>query len=420
MPPTATDRQRALAIAGRIARIGGVVELRAGGVKLDGAALDAVLEDAVARRRVEIEMEILAYEQGARASDGSVITNRKGVRVRDGAMAALARSGKNTPFMRDHDQGNSLAKGGEVIASRVERDASNPGHARVFQTVRLFEPTAVERAARGLIGAVSIGLNPTGPVNCTVCGTEVFANCYHLPLDVVEQDGAQRVVEWEFQDAELIETSEVPIPAVQNAGPLAIRAALAGIAEFGGANPLGACTPNVAVLPTKNKESKMPTPEEKIAADAAAAVAQAKADEDLAKAQAELAIASAETERHLKELAGYRETARQAEEDAFIANAKLTGRIAPIDEESWRAMFKADKERAADLMDKRPIGCSTPVGTARQTTAAAPRRKPKLEGSRFLSERQRRDVLRSGMTEEQYNAALAKYDEIHAAHSEVN
>lgn len=68
-----------------------------------------------------------------------------------------------------------------------------------------------------------IGWHPTGPVTCSACGTEVFAECTHLPGDRLESGD---VVEFVFTDAELVETSAVSVPAVQGTGIDQIRAAL--------------------------------------------------------------------------------------------------------------------------------------------------------------------------------------------------
>lgn len=415
---TAADRLRAIAASAHVDCSTEVANLRAAadGPALGDAERADMLARAVNREMVSLYLDVLAYEQSPGAP------NRKGVRIRDNAMSAFARSGRGAPFLRDHLQGDSLAKGGEIVDTKAFSDET--GRRGVTMTVNLVEPTAVERALRGLMKSVSVGMTG-GAVNCTACGAEVLTQCYHLPLDVVEKaDGQKMTAEWEWQDPTLIETSEVAIPAVPGARVRGeVRAALGlaadddTVAAQGATAPtdLGACAPACGLLPPEEK--KMDPKDPTVTTDPAAAAAAAKASEELERTQAELAIASAEQERHLKELAGYRETARQAEEDAFIASAKLSGRIAPVDEESWRHLFKANKDRAEELMSKRPVGCSTPVGTARQHVAVTPARKRKpapVEGSRWVSDRQRRDVLRSGMSEEQYNAALAKYDALHA------
>ena len=208
-----------------------VTELRAGGASLTDSGRAELLAKALAGELVEVELDVLAYEQNAQP-------NRKFVRFRDGLMSKLAASGKGTPVLRDHEQGDMRAKGGTVISSRVEKRGD--GDYAIMQTHRLTAPWAVELAARGLLDRVSIGWNPTGPITCSACGTEVFTECYHLPGDRVAEDGARAsggkrfvrkadgpiMVQWVFTDAELIETSHVPIPAVKGAGVEQIRATL--------------------------------------------------------------------------------------------------------------------------------------------------------------------------------------------------
>lgn len=208
-----------------------VTELRAGGASLTESGRAELLAKALSGELVEVEVDVLAYEQSAQP-------NRKFVRFRDGLMSKLAASGKGTPVLRDHEQGNMLAKGGVVVASRVEKRGD--GDYAIMQTHKLMAPWAVELAARGLLDRVSIGWNPTGPITCSACSTEVFTECYHLPGDRVAEDGARAsggkrfvrkadgpiTVQWVFTDAELIETSHVPIPAVKGAGVEQIRATL--------------------------------------------------------------------------------------------------------------------------------------------------------------------------------------------------
>lgn len=192
---------------------------------------DALLAKCAAGEYVEVTMDVLAYEQKAGK------TNRNFVRFRDGALLSLGASGRGTPYLRDHRQGDSLARGGTVVASKgVKLDE---GSYEIRQSIKVTAPWAVELALRGLMSGVSIGWNPTGPVTCSACGTEVYTKCYHWPGDkvreVVDEAGNKRfvrdragavTVEWVFNSAELIETSSVPVPAVADAGVERVRAAL--------------------------------------------------------------------------------------------------------------------------------------------------------------------------------------------------
>jgi hypothetical protein len=187
---------------------------------VDGAKRDELLKRAVERKYVELEVDLLAYEQRRGEQ------NRNFIRFSESAIVPMAASGANTPFLRDHQQQNTLARSGTIVrsAGTVARD----GHAEIRQSVKLTEPSAVERALRNLLDGVSIGWHPTGPILCTVCRAPIFekAECrdaMHLPGDDV--DGA--IVEFEFTAAELIETSEVAIPDVVSARAEEIRAQVA-------------------------------------------------------------------------------------------------------------------------------------------------------------------------------------------------
>ena len=381
MKTIAQLRREALATLGVAQRmiLGETLELRAtsGGDVLGKDARAALLAAAVAREPVELVMTVLAYEQGRRDSAGVVIKNRKGVRVRNGAMQALGRTGKGTPFLRDHRQGDSLARGGTVIDSRTEK-LTDDGHYQVMQEVRLTEPTAVERALRDLMSAVSVGLEPLGPVNCTACGTEIFSACYHFPFDVVKlKDGTEVEVEWEYTDAGLRETSEVPIGAVHAAEIQSIRGSLTALA----AQLSGALIPsrveNGGDVPHQEKHVMDPkllallglaataTPEEVLAA------VQAMAAGKTATA-AELAIANASLAAFEGDIKSLKASERQRKEDEFILSALSTGRIGKGDEEMQRALFGADEKRAVELMAKREPNVATPVGAPRQTPVVGP------------------------------------------------
>ncbi len=74
-------------------------------------------------------------------------------------------------------------------------------------------------------------------------------------------------------------------------------------------------------------------------------------------------------------------------------------------------------------MSRRPAGCSAAVGIGAQSVVTQRRKASaalKVAGNRWVSERQRKAVLKSGMTDEQYHAALAKYDEMHPDGEELN
>lgn len=368
---SAEDRARVMAEASRAAHVGGLLQLRAGGrVLAPGTDLDELLGAAVRRERVELEVDLLAFEQGARDAAGERVRNRNGVRFRDGAMLRLGRSGKGKPYLRDHRQGDSTAVGGRIVSSETVR-VDDQGHAQIKMTVLATEPAAVERLLRGLVFAVSIGWHPTGPVICTACKTEILTECWHWPLDVVKAGDVEHVVEWEYTEAELIEVSECPVPAVPTAGIEGIRAALSAALVTGPA-PATASRGEAAPPPERITMTLRQTllARLQLAGLIAATAANtpdvtdeqivAGVDELLAD-RAELAIARTEAS-----------SRRVSEGDKFVREALDTGRIGPADEKLWRDLFAASPSRARERMAERPAGVATPVGQPRQAAAPEP------------------------------------------------
>lgn len=215
-------------------------------VTVNGEPITAEMRDDLLRRidsgtlgYCELGVPLLAYEQWdyEKYSDKD---NRNFVCFRSGEMRALGGTGKRKPFLRDHRQYDSLARGGTLADSRTEQPEE--GHHQIFQRATLTEPWAIAMYLRGNMTTVSIGWIPTGPVLCSACNAPVFEKCYHWPGDrlseVTDDNGDKRyvrsrngklVVRWVYTKAELIETSCVPVPGVASAemDPLGLRAVLA-------------------------------------------------------------------------------------------------------------------------------------------------------------------------------------------------
>lgn len=398
MKITAEQRAQALTVASHLAA-GSVCELRASGKAMAPADRDALLAKAVAREYVELELDVLAYEQGRRDANGKRITNRNGVRFRDGAMMRLGSSGAGRPFLRDHMQGDVTARSGTVLTSKTSK-LTEDGHYEIRQTVRLTEPSAVERALRGLMSTVSIGWNPTGPVNCTACGTEILTRCFHFPGDdALDKGGAPIEVEWEFTSADLVETSELSVPGVPTASIEGFRAALALATKNGTRGP----EPQKA-----NRMTKLCTMLglAATAGDDEITDAVGKALGAREVAEAKLAIAETERAKLALEIDGYRATERKNAEDEFVGGALASGRILPTDEPAWRRLYAADKLGAVEEMGKRAAGCAAPVGVPPQREKAAP--SEAAPGAAVLSARQKKMIADLGMTEQQYADNLKK------------
>jgi phage head maturation protease len=331
-----------------------VLAARAGGAAIEANERKTLLAQVRAGEQVDLELDLLAYEQAA----GS--RNRKAVRFRDGALSTLGRSGKGTPFLRDHEQGNLLARAGTVTASRAEK--LGDGHYRVLQTAVLTAPWAVEAALLGNLDRVSIGFAPTGDVLCSACNTPVFGACWHRPGDVVK-DGkaAGEIVEWVFTAAELVETSGVSVPAVPTAHIEGIRAALSAALEPAGRVRPGRNVNRIASLlgiAATAAEDEVDRAVERLNAERNAL------REQLSTAERSLAEAAARAAAHEATLA------RQAE-DAWISEGLASGKVVPgAHEESLRAYFRRDAEGARAMLAAAPT--ITPAGRPRQSERPEP------------------------------------------------
>lgn len=364
MKISAKERDAAIAAASRASITETAIELRASETaaeKLTPAQVDELLAKAVARERVEVVIDLLAWEQGKRDAAGNVIPNRNRVRFRDGAMMALGRSGKGTPYLRDHDKWSMAAVGGQVIESKTVK-VDDAGHYEIRQRVSVTEPTAVERVLRGLTRHVSIGWRPTGPILCTACDAEVLTECWHFPGDTATVDGQEVEVWWEYQDAELVETSEVPVPAVPTAGLEAIRSAFAAAHENSNRGPAPHNEDNDTMKLTPALAAFLGIAVTASDDEIDAAVAKVKPEvEGAAAVKAELAILKAEAA-----------IDKSTPVDKFIQAAVAEGRITPADEGPWRELFGLAPDRARARMAERAPGSATPAGKPLQSGTPLP------------------------------------------------
>lgn len=338
----------------------------AGAETISTAQRNEMLAACKAGEYVELEIDLLAYEQK------TGVTNRNYVRFRDGALMALGRSGARTPLLRDHEQYDALARGGTIIASRTEK--RDDGDYAIIQTAKLTAPWAVELALRGLLDGVSIGWNPTAPVLCSACDAAIFTRCYHFPGDrlaeVDAEGGGKRLVrkadgpiavEWIFTEAELVETSLVSVQAVPSAHIEGIRAALASGPDIDRDHAshgdqmhlLAALVARLGLAATAGDTEVIN------------AVEALKRERDTARS--ELGIAEAEVATLTAANDAYKAGETKAASDKFITDALSSGRIAPGDEDSWRDLYELDSKRATERMSKRKAGSVTPVGRQRQS-----------------------------------------------------
>lgn len=349
--------------------------LRHGGLELL-AGEDSHAVDADAARRelltrskdgehIELELVCTPFLQYPERS------NRNFTRFRPSALRSLGKSGVGSVFLRDHRQHDLTARGGTVTASQMEKGEA--GIYRLVQVIRLHEPWAVQMALTGSIDRFSIGWWPTGPISCSVCGTEILDKCWHWPGDKVEDKAGPHIVEWVFHAAELIETSAVGIPAVTGTTVEDIRAALAAHAPR-----------SVDIEPTRRYSMQY----ERIAPllglsatdgedSVVAAVTELKRRVD--DADNRIAALSAQLEDASKALADERAARQTLEaqigqeaEERFITGGVEAGKIRPGSkfEQALRNMYQADREAAEEMLASAPV--VTPIGAPRQSDKPAP------------------------------------------------
>ena len=352
-----------------------VVELRAGGAAITPSRRDELLAQVAAGSYVELEIDLLAFEQetGKR--------NRSFVRFREGALVAFGRSGKDTPLLRDHEQGDLLARAGTVISSSTTKVAE--GHYQIRQVAKVTAPWAVEALLRGTLDRFSIGWNPTGEVLCSACNKAIFSRCYHFPGDRLseqtDENGGKRmvrdragsvVVEWIYTEADLVETSAVSVPAVPTAHIEGIRAALAALGPVGD-ELFGADDAPKKDTMLKSKLIALLALAATAGEDEVLTAVESQRErlrltegqrDELAKKTAELAA---------RQAAQDAASAKQAEE-SFIEGAVRARKLAPGSklESDLRRYFALDQKGARELLDGMPE--TTLVGAPRQSGGPDP------------------------------------------------
>lgn len=399
-------------LAASRAQAGTTLALRHNGVTLATGSPEAaeLLARAVKREAVELELDLVAYEQktGER--------NRNAVRFKDSKLRALGRTGRARPYMRDHKQGDVTARGGTIITSDTENPAD--GHFKIMQTVRLTEPGAVERALRGLMDSVSIGWNPTGPIECSACGKPVLVRgwCWHWPGDQIALNGGVDlvVVEWVYTDAELLETSEVSVPGVPTAGIEGIRAALSVALNSGGQRPpqehyeMNTLSTLAVILGLAATASD---------SEVIAAAESLKKRTDVLEAQS-ATFAAAQARLAAEQAAAASQLAAK-EVDDLIAGGVKDGKLAPGSamETSLRAYHAIDKAGAVGLLASMPR--IVPVGQERQSEKPAPTKTPEAltgaadrinaaSGGRASLDGVRANLLAAGKSPAEADAIIAR------------
>lgn len=391
----------------RVATSGEVVSLRAGGsATVDRKALLAALR---AGELVELEVDIQAFAQDAKP-------NRNFVRVRDGALEALARSFAGAPFQRNHSF-DVQDTGGTILDSKLERKGG--GLAVILQTVKLTHPEFVERALRGTMQKFSISFGRgSGEIHCSICEAPLWAEgCFHYPGQKLA-DG--RIVERVFTAPEGLETSDVAIPAVKQTHVEDIRTALAALraGEAQQKPPPKEIRMNyfaklAAIIGLS--AAAVPTTEDA----ALSAVEALKRDRDKLAADLELARTSAEETKTAlataqAELAPLRAKILKGEVDGFIAELVTAGKlIAKLDKDGKPVVSKLEAQlrttaekfgvdAARESAESLPvIGVALGVSQAAGTQPTAEQETAKVRTVQLTAE-QRELNRKAGITDEDW------------------
>lgn len=399
-----------------------VTQLRANGAAIDETKRAELIERSLRNEHIELELDIVAYVQ----TPG--VMNRKFIRFRAGRLQAIAKTGRNSPFLRNHDQRDVMSAGGTIIASKMVR---NSDAREIHQTVRLSVPWAVQAALQGVLGKFSIGWWPRGDVHCSLCQAPIDACLWKLGhWRGSEHDG--RIVEFIFQDAELIETSAVNVPAVPEAHARGIRSRTQldidklfalGISQTGAksSNQGEFMTDRQNMLAQLNRALGLQTQasiEATLAAIDELKTAREKADSSLGLAQSQLADVTAERDAAVSERNALRanksklEAAqREQRADAFVTRAIESGKCAANGATAsyFRVLYLRDQAAAEETLTAAPT--VTPVGAAmqtgdttsgRDTTAAGPSVPDYARLATQLSPDERTNAERAGVTDEQY------------------
>jgi hypothetical protein len=315
---------------------------------------------------LELYLDLVAFTQ----TPG--VQNRNFVRF--ARLDMLAATGPGTAFLRDHAQHQMGAVGGVIVSSTM---VASGAALELRQTAHLVETWALRAALLKLLRGFSIGWNPMPvpgqlepEIHCTVCKAPVRACLWELGHWRGKAVAGQ-LVEWEFQNAELLETSAIPVPAVRETRPLEMRehspAELAAeLSAFG-------VTVQVPCALTHDHEENMlknialalglaaeATEDQVLAAvrDRDGRIASLTAERDAAAAAATTAQAQAD--------AGAGELAEQkarAWADTLVAEGRLAPEGALHDH--LVAQHRQDAVAAQRIADALPV--TTPVGRSLQT-----------------------------------------------------
>lgn len=199
-------------------------ELKAADPDADSYRLDLLRQLATGVRMELLIKRALVYKQSTYRGK---MKNRNSLRFsgKPEALAALAPTWKNQPFLVDHNDRQQSARKGTILASELGEYKGSPAF---YQQINVVKQDAVQSVLDGTLDRFSIGWFPGGAVMCTAHDVDIRSKngCYCWPGDTVDVNGELREVEFEYHDAEGKETSGVNIPAVKSTKIEDYRAAL--------------------------------------------------------------------------------------------------------------------------------------------------------------------------------------------------
>jgi len=372
--------------------------------EMSQADREQLLADAMAGKLVKLELVVDAYVQSEKA-------NRNAVRFADKKLAKIALSFVGAPVLRDHAHGSMAARAGTIVASELVQTGKD---SRFRQTLQLTAPWAVEMALRGNFDRFSIGWDPTGPIECSICG-EAMTDCYFFMLAGCdhqpgqEYDGA--TAQMVYTSADGVETSAVVVPAVPEVGVVEIR----GPAAAASAHTLSV------------QESTMkPGTLARLAAILALPVSAAAPDDDdilsgveVLRDRADLNQTLLEAERSAHKASQIRLTeieaeaakvaagARSAAADQLVARARREGKLT-AGSTALEALIKREAEKdmtsAEAIVAQLPVQVpvAAPVATPGALQSARPAPTADQAGAPILTEKQLAVAKQLGVTPKQY------------------
>lgn len=178
-----------------------VLYAKGSGTPLDEAAKEEMLRAARAGEVVSLEVEAVTFIQRD-------TPNRNFVRFKPGMLATFAKSFEGQPMLRDHASWSMAARGGTILASKLEHN--DDGSKQIRMRLELVKPWAVEAALDGTLDRFSIGWSRTGIVECSFhCAAWSKCDCW--PGDTMSDGTRMQLV---FTAADGTEVSGVNVPAV--------------------------------------------------------------------------------------------------------------------------------------------------------------------------------------------------------------